>query len=60
MEFFVVLCIYKRQTLHQVKSTNGDTFLGGEDFDNAIVTYLVSEFKKDVRVLTCVCVCVEV
>ena len=32
----------------QVKSTNGDTFLGGEDFDNAIVKYLVGEFKRDV------------
>ena len=31
----------------EVKSTNGDTFLGGEDFDNAIVNYLVNEFKKD-------------
>jgi molecular chaperone DnaK len=31
----------------EVKSTNGDTFLGGEDFDNAVVDYLVSEFKKD-------------
>ncbi len=31
----------------EVKSTNGDTFLGGEDFDNAIVEYLISEFKKD-------------
>ena len=31
----------------EVKSTNGDTFLGGEDFDNAIVDYLVGEFKKD-------------
>jgi molecular chaperone DnaK len=31
----------------EVKSTNGDTFLGGEDFDNAIVDYLISEFKKD-------------
>lgn len=30
----------------EVKSTNGDTMLGGEDFDNAIVNYLVSEFKK--------------
>uniref|UniRef100_A0A803MNM8 Uncharacterized protein n=1 Tax=Chenopodium quinoa TaxID=63459 RepID=A0A803MNM8_CHEQI len=29
-----------------VKATNGDTFLGGEDFDNALVEYLVSEFKK--------------
>ncbi|XP_011298814.1 heat shock 70 kDa protein cognate 5 [Fopius arisanus] len=31
----------------EVKSTNGDTFLGGEDFDNALVTYLANEFKKD-------------
>merc|ERR1712078_337764 len=31
----------------EVKSTNGDTFLGGEDFDNAIVNYLIEEFKKD-------------
>ena len=31
----------------EVKSTNGDTFLGGEDFDNTIVEYLIAEFKKD-------------
>ena len=31
----------------EVKSTNGDTFLGGEDFDNAVVNYLLSEFKKE-------------
>jgi len=31
----------------EVKSTNGDTFLGGEDFDEKIVNYLVDEFKKD-------------
>ena len=31
----------------EVKSTNGDTFLGGEDFDNTIVNYLVDEFKKE-------------
>ena len=31
----------------EVKSTNGDTFLGGEDFDNTIVDYLTGEFKKD-------------
>ena len=30
----------------EVKSTNGDTFLGGEDFDNAIVEYLAEAFKK--------------
>ncbi|PAV59257.1 hypothetical protein WR25_09899 isoform B [Diploscapter pachys] len=31
----------------EVKSTNGDTFLGGEDFDNHLVKYLVAEFKKE-------------
>ena len=34
----------------EVKSTNGDTFLGGEDFDNALVTHMVDEFRKDVSV----------
>jgi len=31
----------------EVKSTNGDTHLGGDDFDEAIVDWIVSEFKKD-------------
>jgi molecular chaperone DnaK len=31
----------------EVKSTNGDTFLGGEDFDQRIIDYLADEFKKD-------------
>ncbi|ENR66459.1 molecular chaperone DnaK [Brucella abortus] len=31
----------------EVKSTNGDTFLGGEDFDIRLVEYLVAEFKKE-------------
>jgi molecular chaperone DnaK len=31
----------------EVKSTNGDTFLGGEDFDIRIIDYLADEFKKD-------------
>ena len=31
----------------EVKSTNGDTFLGGEDFDTRLVNYLAEEFKKD-------------
>ncbi len=31
----------------EVKSTNGDTFLGGEDFDQRIVDYLADEFKKE-------------
>ena len=33
--------------LFEVKSTNGDTFLGGEDFDMRIVEHLADEFKKD-------------
>lgn len=31
----------------EVLSTNGDTFLGGEDFDQRIIEYIISEFKKD-------------
>jgi len=31
----------------EVLSTNGDTFLGGEDFDRAVIDYLVEQFKKD-------------
>jgi molecular chaperone DnaK len=31
----------------EVKATNGDTFLGGEDFDNRIIDYLADEFKKE-------------
>ncbi|MDD9333979.1 MAG: Hsp70 family protein, partial [Bartonella sp.] len=30
----------------EVKATNGDTHLGGEDFDNGVVSYLLDEFKK--------------
>ena len=33
--------------MFEVKSTNGDTSLGGEDFDNALVNYICDEFKKD-------------
>jgi molecular chaperone DnaK len=31
----------------EVKATNGDTFLGGDDFDNKLIDYLVSEFRRD-------------
>ena len=31
----------------EVRATNGDTFLGGEDFDHRVIDYLVSEFKRD-------------
>jgi molecular chaperone DnaK len=30
----------------EVKATNGDTFLGGEDFDKHVLDFLVAEFKK--------------
>ena len=35
----------------EVKATNGDTYLGGEDFDNALLQHLVKEFKREVRIL---------
>ncbi|MFZ1891422.1 MAG: molecular chaperone DnaK, partial [Formosimonas sp.] len=35
------------ETQFEVLSTNGDTFLGGEDFDQRIISFLVDEFKKD-------------
>ena len=31
----------------EVKSTNGDTLLGGDDVDDAIINYMVEEFKKE-------------
>ncbi len=31
----------------QVKATNGDTFLGGDDFDNVLIEFLAAEFKRD-------------
>ena len=34
----------------EVKSTNGDTFLGGEDFDKRIIDYMADEFKKEHRI----------
>jgi len=33
----------------EVKSTNGDTLLGGEDFDNVLLKHLVSVFKQEVK-----------
>ncbi|XP_051167769.1 heat shock 70 kDa protein cognate 5-like [Leptopilina boulardi] len=44
---FDVSILEIQKGVFEVKSTNGDTFLGGEDFDNALVNYLVAEFKKD-------------
>jgi len=37
-----------QSNVFEVRSTNGDTFLGGEDFDNALLKHLVGEFKKEV------------
>lgn len=36
----------------EVKSTNGDTFLGGEDFDQHLLRHIVKEFKREVGILT--------
>ena len=36
----------------EVKSTNGDTFLGGEDFDLRVIDYLADEFKQATRAST--------
>lgn len=35
------------QRVFEVKATNGDTFLGGEDFDKTILDYFIAEFKKE-------------
>ncbi|KAL0726150.1 hypothetical protein Bca4012_022243 [Brassica carinata] len=50
-EVIPLFCVLMRFFLHvsgyiDVKATNGDTFLGGEDFDNTLLEYLVSEFKR--------------
>lgn len=45
---FDVSILEIQKGVFEVKSTNGDTFLGGEDFDNLLVNFLVSEFKKEV------------
>ena len=42
----------------EVKATNGDTFLGGEDFDNALLDHLVKDFKKEQVRLVSPCTCV--
>src|SRR5205823_9580791 len=34
----------------EVMSTNGDTFLGGEDFDQRLIDYIVTEYKKEAGV----------
>src|SRR6218665_637387 len=37
----------------EVKSTNGDTLLGGEDFDNTLLRFLVDQFRKEVGLSLC-------
>lgn len=44
---FDVSILEIQKGVFEVKSTNGDTFLGGEDFDNTLVHHLVAEFKKE-------------
>jgi len=43
---FDISILEMQSGVFEVRSTNGDTFLGGEDFDNAILKHLVGEFKK--------------
>ena len=44
---FDVSILEIQKGVFEVKSTNGNTFLGGEDFDNALLEHLVGEFKKE-------------
>lgn len=44
---FDVSILELQDGVFEVKSTNGDTHLGGEDFDNVLLNYLVAEFKKE-------------
>merc|ERR1712198_437860 len=44
---FDVSVLEIQKGVFEVKSTNGDTLLGGEDFDNALVDHLIEEFRKD-------------
>lgn len=44
---FDVSILEIQKGVFEVKSTNGDTLLGGEDFDNLLVNYLTNEFKKE-------------
>merc|ERR1739846_80565 len=44
---FDVSILEIQKGVFEVKSTNGNTFLGGEDFDNALLTHFVQEFKRE-------------
>jgi len=45
---FDVSILEIQKGVFEVKSTNGDTFLGGEDFDNVLVNFLAQEFQREV------------
>uniref|UniRef100_A0A8C4N9I7 Stress-70 protein, mitochondrial n=1 Tax=Eptatretus burgeri TaxID=7764 RepID=A0A8C4N9I7_EPTBU len=47
---FDVSILEIQKGVFEVKSTNGDTFLGGEDFDNALLKHIVKEFRRDTGV----------
>lgn len=47
---FDVSVLEIQKGVFEVKSTNGDTFLGGEDFDNCLVNYFVTELKREVSI----------
>lgn len=49
---FDVSILEIQKGVFEVKSTNGDTFLGGEDFDNTLLQFLVKEFLRDVSTLS--------
>jgi len=44
---FDISLLQMGEGVFEVKSTNGDTFLGGDDFDNRIIDWLVADFKQD-------------
>ncbi|UJR08849.1 hypothetical protein I4U23_013103 [Adineta vaga] len=44
---FDISVLEMQSNVFEVRSTNGDTFLGGEDFDNTLLKHLVAEFKKE-------------
>jgi hypothetical protein len=46
---FDISILEMQSNVFEVRSTNGDTFLGGEDFDNTLLKHLVAEFKKEVN-----------
>jgi molecular chaperone DnaK len=43
----IEIAVVDKEHQFEVMSTNGDTFLGGEDFDQRLIDYIVTEFKKD-------------